>query len=130
MPPLRIATARFSQVPPELLAVRVSLGRGSGRVDAVLPEGMPSPDLLDRYKHGRVSWEEYVPEYLGSLEWYAPRLRAAVAELLLRAEAEGRDGICLLCYEASPDHCHRRLLQEFLSSGCLSGYEVEFPGPR
>lgn len=123
---MKLTTAAFRHCPEGYLAVRVSQGHGFGRVDAVLPGAMPSPDLLDAYKHGRASWDDYVPEYLRGVEWGREGLRSAVAVLLLRTESDGLEGLCFLCYEASPARCHRRLFHEWLSSGVLEGYDVDF----
>lgn len=127
---IALTTAQFGKVPPDFLGVRISQGRGFGPIDATLPEAMPSAVLLDDYKHGRTSWDKYVPDYLGGLDWGRDRLRHGVAGLVLEAEARGKAGLCFLCYEAAPEHCHRRLFLEWLGAGVLEGYDVEFLPPR
>lgn len=67
--------------------------RGEQRLDL-----SPSASLLNRYKEGLVSEEEYAIEYLESL----PK------EISLPENA------VLLCYEKKGDFCHRRLLGERL----------------
>jgi len=72
------------------------------------PELAPTPDMLDVYREDE-DWGAY---------------DAAFAELLgeRNMEAVGRQVLtryhapCLLCHEALPDHCHRRLVAEHWAS--------------
>jgi uncharacterized protein (DUF488 family) len=67
----------------------------------------PTPTLLDGYRAGR-DWDAYAVAYRKLL---VERNAAAVGrELLARYHAP-----CLLCSEPTPDHCHRRLLAEYLA---------------
>ena len=66
----------------------------------------PSKELLDGYKTGGVSWDDYERGYLALLE------ERGLDEKLNHEEI---DGACLLCSEASPSCCHRRLAAEFLA---------------
>ena len=69
------------------------------------PELAPTDELLDSY-HSRRDWAEYEASF-----------RTLLAKR--RAQQVGRDILaryhapCLLCHEASPDRCHRRLLAEW-----------------
>lgn len=73
---------------------------------AHLPEFAPTPAMLDEYKKQKKgSWEDYESLYRKFLE-----TRAADREM----QREFFDGACLLCSEATPEHCHRRLLAEYL----------------
>ena len=69
------------------------------------PEMAPTQAMLDRYKKGKGSWDEYETEYLRLLEQRTVSQRITEAEL---ADA------CLLCSEHEPTHCHRRLAAEYL----------------
>lgn len=66
----------------------------------------PSKELLDGYKKGGVSWDAYEQEYLALLQQRRPDEKLSAEEF---------DGGCLLCSEASPTRCHRRLAAEFLA---------------
>lgn len=112
------------------MGIRISQGRGFGRIDASLPEAMPSANLLSGYKHGEVSWEEYESDYLSGLEWVRDKLSMSVPELLVEAEARRMGGVAFMCYEASPLHCHRRLFIEWLrTSSILDSYDASILPP-
>lgn len=65
----------------------------------------PTSEMLDAYKKYKGSWEEYQQAFL---------------ELIHRRQIEQNlppeliDGACLLCSEDTPEHCHRRLVAEYL----------------
>jgi uncharacterized protein (DUF488 family) len=73
---------------------------------AHLPEFAPTQEILDAYKKEKGSWEDYETLYLELVQ-------SRAAELHIQRELF--DGACLLCSEATPEHCHRRLLAEYLS---------------
>ena len=82
------------------------------------PEFAPSLELLRHYQKRlrnkdsvADAWAEYVPRYT---EEIAAR---PVCELFCR-HASGVERLCLLCTEAAPTHCHRRLLAEHLVAQC------------
>ena len=70
-----------------------------------LPELAPTQEILDAFKKQKGSWDEYAPQFLSLLE------ERKVATTLDRAQF---DQACLLCSEATPEHCHRRLVAEYL----------------
>jgi uncharacterized protein (DUF488 family) len=66
----------------------------------------PTADLLDGYRAGR-NWDRYATAYRALL---VERDAAAIGcDLFTRYQAP-----CLLCSEATPQYCHRRLLAEYL----------------
>ena len=69
------------------------------------PEMAPSQDILTAYKKDGGSWENYEREFIGLMS--ERRIDQVTPRELI-------DGSCLLCSEASPDHCHRRLVAEYL----------------
>ena len=75
----------------------------------------PTQEVLDDYKKKRIDWEEYERRFLDILQGRAP------AERLKR---EGFDKTCLLCSEAQPDKCHRRLTAEYLQR-CWNSVEIK-----
>ncbi len=67
----------------------------------------PTAEILDDYKKKRIGWDEYERRFLQVLEDRSP------AQRLNRDEF---DKACLLCSEAKPEKCHRRLVAEHLQS--------------
>jgi len=69
------------------------------------PELAPTPDMLDAYR-GDEDWTAYEVQFNALL---IERTAEAVGrEILARYRAP-----CLLCAEATPEHCHRRLIAEY-----------------
>jgi len=63
----------------------------------------PSAEMLEKYKRRReMSWDEYEREFIALMR------ERRVAERLDPASFERRTA--LLCSEATPEHCHRRLV--------------------
>lgn len=80
--------------------------RAIGGIEYVhLPELAPTRPMLDAYRKAGRDWEAY-----------AARFCALLAERRVEASLE-RDAFreaCLLCSEAEPEYCHRRLVAEYL----------------
>ena len=70
-----------------------------------LPELAPTKQMLDDYKKRRGDWSTYEARFLDLMR--ARRVERTVARKIL---ADG----CLLCSESTPEHCHRRLVTEYL----------------
>lgn len=66
----------------------------------------PTRELLDDYRKGRTGWEGYRRDFLALLR--ARRVHEALPRDLF-----GRPTV-LLCSEAGPERCHRRLVLEYL----------------
>ncbi|MCC6270442.1 MAG: DUF488 domain-containing protein, partial [Microbacteriaceae bacterium] len=66
----------------------------------------PAGEMLHAFKKGHWSWAQYETEYLDLMR------SRALDENLTRAELS--DAV-LLCSEATPEHCHRRLAAEYLA---------------
>jgi uncharacterized protein (DUF488 family) len=62
-------------------------------------------ELMDGFRGGKNSWEEFEAAYLDLLE---------ERQVLAKLKPEDFDKACLLCSEEKPDHCHRRLAAEWL----------------
>jgi uncharacterized protein (DUF488 family) len=65
----------------------------------------PTQDILDVFKKQKGGWAAYEAEFVKLLE-------SRRAQDVLPREA--MDHACLLCSEDEPDHCHRRLVAEYL----------------
>ncbi len=70
-----------------------------------VPDLAPTADILDKYKKAKSpDWLQYEREFTQLLK--ARQIETMPKELL--------DGGCLLCSEEKPEHCHRRLVAEYL----------------
>jgi uncharacterized protein (DUF488 family) len=70
-----------------------------------LPELAPTQEMLDAYKKRKGDWDAYERQFLELMR--ARRIEDGAGRLLA-------DGDCLLCSEETPEHCHRRLVAEYL----------------
>lgn len=70
-----------------------------------LPELAPTKEILDAYKKKDGDWPTYEAKFLALLA------QRRVEETLDKGIVSGG---CLLCSEAKPDYCHRRLVAEYL----------------
>jgi uncharacterized protein (DUF488 family) len=66
----------------------------------------PADDLLKAYKKQGGAWSDYERSFLALMEERAIEQRLTPDML---------DGVCLLCSEDKPHHCHRRLVCEYLN---------------
>lgn len=69
-----------------------------------MPQLAPTKDILDEYKKSKGTWSIYEHKFIALM---AHRRIENIDKTLL-------DGGCLLCSEDTPDHCHRRLVAEYL----------------
>jgi uncharacterized protein (DUF488 family) len=72
-----------------------------------LPQLAPSAELLKTYRDGKGGWAAYERDFIALMR--QRRVETSVPRELL-------DGGCLLCSEATPEHCHRRLVAEYLAA--------------
>jgi len=70
-----------------------------------LPELAPTQDILDAFKKQKGDWNLYERQFLSLMR--ERRIEDTVPPEVL-------DGACLLCSEDTPEHCHRRLVAEYL----------------
>lgn len=70
-----------------------------------LTELAPTQALLDRYKKLDHDWDAYAVEFCSLIR---DRRVEQILDREIFADA------CLLCSEDKPDHCHRRLVAEYL----------------
>lgn len=68
-------------------------------------EMAPTQEMLDRYKKLKGAWSNYESEFRSLL------IARDLAAIVSREEIESA---CLLCSENEPQHCHRRLVAEYL----------------
>lgn len=66
----------------------------------------PTKDILDKFKKQKeMAWSDYEQRFKRLMEQRSPEVHHLPSEF---------DKACLLCSEATPDNCHRRLVAEHL----------------
>ena len=71
-----------------------------------MPELAPTKDILNEYKKNGGDWSVYVKSFVDLMK--KRKIEKKITNDIL-------DNACLLCSEDKPDHCHRRLVAEYLS---------------
>lgn len=72
------------------------------------PQLAPTPDMLDKYKERKMSWEDYERQFLQLMA--ERKIEEKIDRNLFTVPT------ALLCSEATADHCHRRLVLEYLQT--------------
>ncbi len=67
----------------------------------------PTKDILDNYKKKKGDWKTYETSFLELMK---------KRQIEKKISSEILDGGCLLCSEAKPHNCHRRLVAEYLNN--------------
>jgi uncharacterized protein (DUF488 family) len=70
-----------------------------------IPELAPTQSIFDEYKKHKGDWGVYERQFLDLMR---------VRRIEDKIPREVLDGGCLLCSEDKPQHCHRRLVAEYL----------------
>ncbi len=70
-----------------------------------VPDFAPTKELLSDYQHDKIGWLDYERIFKQLLIKRCVATKYNVAQF---------DGCCLLCSEDTPEHCHRRLVAEYL----------------
>lgn len=70
-----------------------------------LPQTAPTKEILDAYKKNGGDWSTYEKQFIDLME--SRKIEKTLDKHLF-------EGGCLLCSEATPHHCHRRLVAEYL----------------
>ncbi len=79
-----------------------------GGVDYVhQPLLAPTDPMLKAYRKEDLDWRGYEERFLALM---------AERKIEERFKADMFDGACLLCSEATPHHCHRRLVCDYLNA--------------
>lgn len=71
-----------------------------------LPDLAPTQDILTAFKKEKGDWSAYAPKFLDLMR--QRKVETAVPRDLFHHG-------CLLCSEDRPEHCHRRLVAEYLA---------------
>jgi uncharacterized protein (DUF488 family) len=79
-----------------------------GKISYVhLTQLCPTNEILAAYKRRQLTWQQYEERFVDLLK------QRHVEDTVNR---ESLDYGCLLCTEDKPDHCHRRLVGQYLSN--------------
>jgi uncharacterized protein (DUF488 family) len=70
-----------------------------------VPELAPTQEMFENYRAGAANWDKYQKRFLALLA--SRKIQKSLSQSLFS------DG-CLLCSEAKPHQCHRRLVAEYL----------------
>ncbi|RSU45574.1 DUF488 domain-containing protein [Sphingomonas sp. S-NIH.Pt15_0812] len=70
----------------------------------------PTADMLDAYRKKEMGWPEYERRYLELLD---------ARKVEKRIDLSSLNNGCLLCSEATPEHCHRRLAADYLAKSVV-----------
>jgi uncharacterized protein (DUF488 family) len=65
----------------------------------------PTQDILTEYKKNKGEWDIYEQQFQKLIK---------KRQIETKLTPESIDNACLLCSEAKPHHCHRRLVAEYL----------------
>lgn len=76
----------------------------------------PTKEMLDTYRAGKFAWDDYEPQFRALLR------ERKVERTLNRDLFAGKP--VLLCSEFEADHCHRRIVAEYLARK-WGGIEIE-----
>ena len=78
-----------------------------GNIDYIhILDFAPTKEILDEYKKKKSSWEDYEKKFIQLMNERQIEKKIALDQL---------DRGCLLCSEAKPHNCHRRLVAEYLN---------------
>jgi|WetSurMetagenome_2_1015567.scaffolds.fasta_scaffold44627_2 uncharacterized protein (DUF488 family) len=69
----------------------------------------PTKELLSDYRKGNVDWIEYQKIFRQLIE---------NRKIASKYDVKNYDNTCFLCSEKTPEHCHRRLVVEYLREIC------------
>lgn len=100
--------------------IRVSIMRKPrGDYDILISALAPSDLTLQAYHENKIDWDEYARQYV--LEMHNNPDVEKILKFII--EAAKFTDMTLLCWEETPDQCHRRLIVELIAS--MSKYQIE-----
>ena len=110
-------SAYRKEIPSDTLLLSIARTQPKSFRFKTFDKFFPPVKLLWDYKDGRITWKTYEKEYKAQvLDTLVPS--EVVAELTELAGDNKR--VCLLCWEKSEEHCHRRLVMEWLNENNIT----------
>jgi uncharacterized protein YeaO (DUF488 family) len=114
--------------PGEIWTAQMNKGRGYAcAVDCTVKGNFyfaPTWDIVDKYKAGKITWQQYCAEYYFILGERVFSKEGPVAMENLRMIVD-RVGLVLLCYCSDHNFCHRTLFAKFLENWGIGKYKGE-----
>lgn len=77
----------------------------------------PTENMLKDYKNKKITWERYAESYLEQIE-------ARKVFNLVSNHMSG-ETISFLCSEDQPDHCHRKILAEYIQKNLSKKIKIQ-----
>lgn len=77
----------------------------------------PTKEIMTGFRDKKITWLEFEEIYNGLLE------TRGVADMVKKDSGQFENA-CLLCSEAEPTHCHRRLAAEFIKANASVAVEI------
>jgi hypothetical protein len=106
--------ANYRKFPKGIHAVSIARFPPKGSIYPRYDDLIPSLELLNGYKNGTISENQYVEKYNEQLSKLNPN---KVGKEL--------DGTILLCYEKSGKFCHRNLVSDWLKKSDIEIKELD-----
>ena len=115
---MKIFTSYYKKIADNshgLIAVRISTTQPAwfSSCNSAIPELYPGMEMVNDYKSGSLSDEEYIIKYKQKLSELDDT--KIIKKLEKLSHTFGDRDIVLLCYEAPGKLCHRHLVAEWLS---------------
>ena len=86
-----------------------------------MPELSPTKELLNGFKYGNISEEEFTTKFDNYLSNISPS--NIVGQLDAISMLQGGKDIVLVCYEKTGDFCHRHIISDWLTTN--TDYNIE-----
>ncbi len=102
--------------------IRISIMRKPrGDYDLLIPALAPSELLLNLYHENEIDWDAYERTYLREIQNNpdVPKILQCIIDAANIAD------ITLLCWEQTPEKCHRRLVAELISTMSKNKIEID-----
>lgn len=90
-----------------VVGISLSVPKGA-KYDKLMPSLYPDWQLVQDWKKGRISWDEYGERYLALLR---SRWPLGLKEEIMALPND----VTLCCWERDPEHCHRSIVAEVIS---------------
>ena len=86
-----------------------------------MPELSPTKELLNGFKYGNISEEEFTTKFDNYLSNISPS--NIIGQLEAISMLQGGKDIVLVCYEKTGDFCHRHIISDWLTTN--TDYNIE-----
>lgn len=108
---MTLSTKSIQAEPNKIDGIRICIMRRvkpESVFDIWIPALAPSTELLKEYHDGKINWGEYEKKYKSSVLDKQKKYIQIILDVIKKQD------VTLLCWEKTPEKCHRRLLAERL----------------